>query len=48
MNIKKLKKNYPKLLLQMQDSGYSKSYIERVRREVLRILEKAEDMNWRT
>lgn len=46
MNLENLREYYPKLLSQMQESGYSERYITKVRQEIQWILKKAESMDW--
>jgi len=47
MRIDNLKHNYPKLLCQMETSGYSKDYISRFRREIQWILSEVGNRNWK-
>ena len=38
MNVKNLQDNYPKLISYMEANGYSKTYVERFKREIKKIL----------
>lgn len=46
MNVKNLKDNYPKLITFMEDSGYSEIYVNRIYREIKRILAEADSRGW--
>ncbi len=46
MNIENLSNTYPKLLSQMEHSGYSTKYISRFRREIQWIIQEAGRRNW--
>jgi len=46
MDIENLRSNYPKLITYMEESGYCKAYVERVRQEINRILSKASIKGW--
>ena len=38
MNLQNLRDNYPKLISYMETNGYSKTYIDRIKREIKKIL----------
>ncbi len=38
MNLQNLQDNYPKLISYMETNGYSKTYIDRIKREIKKIL----------
>jgi len=38
MNVKNLRNNYPKLISYMENNGYAKTYIDRIKREIEKIL----------
>ena len=46
MNVKKLQDNFPKLISYMEDNGYSKTYIERFKREIKKTLLLADSKDW--
>ena len=47
MRIDNLKQNYPKLLFQMEASGYSKDYVYRFQREIQWILSEVGSRDWK-
>jgi len=46
MNLQNLRDNYPKLISYMEDSGYSETYISRLRKEIERILSHEAAKDW--
>jgi len=46
MDVQNLRDNYPKLIVYMEESGYSACYTQRVRREIDHILSGADSKNW--
>ena len=48
MDVQNLRDNYSKLIVYMEEYGYSNIYIENVRREIKHILSKAASKNWET
>ena len=48
MNMQNLRGNYPKLLSNMADNGYSKDYLHRLNAEINRILSAANSKNWQS
>ena len=38
MNVQNLQGNYPKLISYMENNGYSKTYVDRFKREITKIL----------
>ena len=48
MNVDNLRINYPKLLSQMKEAGYSDDYIGRFRKEICWILAEAEAQDWKS
>jgi len=48
MDVQNLRDNYPKLIMHMEESGYSSGYTQNVRREIVRILSRADSKNWET
>ena len=38
MNVQNLRDNYPKLISFMENNGYSKTYVDRFKREIEKIL----------
>ena len=48
MDVQNLRDNYPKLIANMEESGYSTYYIKNLRREIERILSAADSKNWET
>ena len=48
MNVQNLQKKYPQLITYLESAGYSKQYIIRLKREILRILQQARLKGWKT
>jgi len=48
MDVQNLRDNYPKLINHMEESGYSSGYTQNIRREIKRILTRADTKNWET
>ena len=46
MNVQHLQETYPKLISYLEENGYSRSYINRLKREINRIISKAESQKW--
>lgn len=46
MNVQNLQDNYPKLISYMETSGYSKIYIDRLKREIKKILSTVDSKQW--
>jgi len=46
MNVQNLGDNYPKLISHMKTSGYSKIYVDRIRREIEKILSTVDSKEW--
>lgn len=46
MNVQNLKDNYPKLISYMENNGYSKTYVDRFKREITKILVLADSEDW--
>ena len=46
MDVQNLRDNYPKLISYMETSGYSKTYVDRFKREIKRILTFADSNKW--
>jgi integrase len=46
MNVQNLRENYPKLISYMETNGYSKTYIDRIKREVKKILIAVDSKKW--
>ena len=46
MNVQNLRDNYPKLISYMEINGYSKTYVERFKREIEKILKLADSKEW--
>ena len=46
MNVQNLRDNYPKLISYMEANGYSKTYINRFKREIKKILTLADSEDW--
>jgi len=48
MNVQNLKNRYPELITYMKDDGYSKDYIDRVRREIEKVIANVNSSNWQS
>jgi len=48
MNVQNLKNRYPELITYMKDEGYSKDYIDRVRREIEKVVANVTSSNWQS
>jgi len=46
MNVQNLRDNYPKLMSYMEENGYSKTYVDRLKREVKKILSTVDSKEW--
>lgn len=46
MNVQYLRDNYPKLISYMETNGYSKTYVDRLKREVEKILSPVDSKEW--
>ena len=46
MNVQNLRDNYPKLISYMETSGYSKIYVDRLKREIEKILSAVDSKEW--
>jgi len=46
MNVKNLRDNYPKLISYMETNGYSKTYVDRFKREIKKILAAVDSKEW--
>ena len=46
MNLQRLQKHYPELLLYMEENGYSREYIAKIRTVILRVLTETEKEGW--
>jgi len=46
MNVQNLQDNYPKLISYMENNGYSKTYVDRFKREITKILVLADSEDW--
>jgi len=46
MNVQNLRDNYPKLISHMKTSGYSKTYVDRFKREIEKILSAVDSKEW--
>ncbi len=46
MNVKNLRDNYPKLISYMEMNGYSKTYVDRFKREIRKILTVVDSREW--
>ena len=46
MNVQNLHDNYPKLISYMENNGYSKTYVDRFKREITKILVLADSQDW--
>jgi integrase len=46
MNVQNLRDNYPKLISHMENNGYSKTYVDRFKREIKKILVLAGSKEW--
>jgi len=46
MNVQNLRDNYPKLISYMETNGYSKTYVDRFKREIKKILVSADSNKW--
>jgi len=46
MNVQNLRDNYPKLISHMETNGYSKTYVDRFKREIKKILALADSKDW--
>ncbi len=46
MNVQNLRDNYPKLISYMETNGYSKTYVDRFKREIKKILEAVGSNKW--
>ena len=46
MNVQNLRDNYPKLISYMETNGYSKIYVDRLKREIEKILLTADSKEW--
>lgn len=46
MNVQNLRDNYPKLISYMEANGYSKTYVDRFKREIKKILVAVDSKQW--
>jgi len=46
MNVQNLRDNYPKLISYMETNGYSKTYVDRFKREIEKILAAVDSKEW--
>lgn len=46
MNVQNLRENYPKLISYMETNGYSKTYVDRFKREIEKILAAGDSKEW--
>ncbi len=46
MNVQNLRDNYPKLISYMETNGYSKTYVDRFKREIKKILAAVDSREW--
>jgi integrase len=46
MNVKNLRDNYPKLISYMETNGYSKTYVDRFKQEIKKILAAVDSKKW--
>ena len=46
MNVQNLRDNYPKLISYLETSGYSKIYVDRIKREIKKILSTVDSKKW--
>ena len=46
MNMQNLQDNYPKLISYLETNGYSKMYVERIKREIKKILSNVDSKKW--
>jgi len=46
MNVQNLQDNYPKLISYMENNGYSKTYVDRFKREITKIMVLADSEDW--
>ena len=46
MDLQNLRDNYPKLISYMETNGYSKTYVDRFKREIKKILEAIDSQKW--
>lgn len=46
MNLQNLRENYPKLIAYMTENDYAESYVSKLRSEIMRIIDKAENEGW--
>lgn len=46
MNVQNLRDNYPKLISYMETNGYSKTYVDRLKREIEKILSAVDSKEW--
>lgn len=46
MNLQNLRDNYPKLISYMETNGYSKTYVDRFKRKIKKILEAIDSQKW--
>ncbi|QKY71303.1 tyrosine-type recombinase/integrase [Lentibacillus sp. CBA3610] len=46
MNVQNLRNNYPKLISYMETNGYSKTYVDRFKREIEKILSAVDSEGW--
>ena len=46
MNVQNLRDNYPKLISYMETNGYSKTYVDRLKREIEKILTTVDSKEW--
>ncbi len=46
MNVQNLRDNYPKLITYMETNGYSKTYVDRLKREIEKILSAVDSKEW--
>jgi integrase len=46
MNVQNLRDNYPKLISYMETNGYSKIYVDRLKREIEKILSSVDSKDW--
>ena len=48
MNVENLRERYPELIAYMESTGYHKNYVYHVKREIIRILTKADEEGWKS
>jgi len=46
MNVQNLRDNYPKLISYMETNGYSKTYVDRIKREIEKVLSSSDSKEW--